>query len=116
MSQPLPLQSRLPNLKSRTHGGRSSMVEPQVVVLVVAGSSPVGHPSLRGGGGITDAKSPPMNSTTDLFGQSEFRIAPANFWERIVNDEQLSGHDDLEKLLVGCEIIAALDAAELLAA
>jgi hypothetical protein len=25
-------------------GGRSSMVEPQIVVLVVAGSSPVGHP------------------------------------------------------------------------
>jgi hypothetical protein len=28
-----------------TVGGRSSMVEPQIVVLVVAGSSPVGHPS-----------------------------------------------------------------------
>jgi hypothetical protein len=27
-------------------GGRSSMVEPQIVVLVVAGSSPVGHPAL----------------------------------------------------------------------
>ena len=27
-------------------GGRSSMVEPQIVVLVVAGSSPVDHPSL----------------------------------------------------------------------
>jgi hypothetical protein len=26
-------------------GGRSSMVEPQIVVLVVAGSSPVGHPA-----------------------------------------------------------------------
>jgi hypothetical protein len=26
-------------------GGRSSMVEPQIVVLVVAGSSPVDHPS-----------------------------------------------------------------------
>ena len=25
-------------------GGRSSMVEPQIVVLAVAGSSPVGHP------------------------------------------------------------------------
>ena len=25
-------------------GGYSSMVEPQIVVLVVAGSSPVGHP------------------------------------------------------------------------
>jgi hypothetical protein len=28
-------------------GGRSSMVEPQIVVLVVAGSSPVGHPALQ---------------------------------------------------------------------
>ena len=27
-------------------GGRSSMVEPQIVILVVAGSSPVGHPVL----------------------------------------------------------------------
>jgi hypothetical protein len=35
------------NLKILLHitvGGRSSMVEPQIVVLVVAGSSPVGHP------------------------------------------------------------------------
>ncbi len=28
-------------------GGRSSMVEPQIVVLVVAGSSPVGHPVFK---------------------------------------------------------------------
>ncbi len=28
-------------------GGRSSMVEPQIVVLVVAGSSPVGHPFFK---------------------------------------------------------------------
>src|SRR5207253_5928083 len=28
-------------------GGRSSMVEPQIVVLVVAGSSPVGHPLFK---------------------------------------------------------------------
>src|ERR1043166_3841436 len=34
-----------PNFSIRD-GGRSSMVEPQIVVLVVAGSSPVGHPSL----------------------------------------------------------------------
>jgi hypothetical protein len=29
---------------ARDDGGHSSMVEPQIVVLVVAGSSPVGHP------------------------------------------------------------------------
>jgi hypothetical protein len=32
-------------LFSANDGGRSSMVEPQIVVLVVAGSSPVGHPA-----------------------------------------------------------------------
>src|SRR5438874_13477082 len=31
-------------VRQRNDGGRSSMVEPQIVVLVVAGSSPVGHP------------------------------------------------------------------------
>ena len=30
--------------RRQSDGGRSSMVEPQIVVLVVAGSSPVGHP------------------------------------------------------------------------
>jgi hypothetical protein len=41
----LPLQSAYGNLKfSLPRGGRSSMVELQIVVLVVAGSSPVGHP------------------------------------------------------------------------
>ena len=33
--------------RQRNDGGRSSMVEPQIVVLVVAGSSPVGHPALQ---------------------------------------------------------------------
>ena len=39
-----------------------------------------------------------------------------DFWLRLLNDEQLSACDDLEKLLIGCEIIAALDTADLLAA
>jgi hypothetical protein len=34
-------------IRQRSDGGRSSMVEPQIVVLVVAGSSPVGHPIFR---------------------------------------------------------------------
>ena len=34
-------------LGQRIDGGRSSMVEPQIVVLVVAGSSPVGHPIFK---------------------------------------------------------------------
>jgi hypothetical protein len=40
----------------------------------------------------------------------------SDFWFRIVNDEQLQDCDDLQKLVIGCEIIAALDAVDLLAA
>ena len=32
---------------TRVYGGCSSMVEPQIVILVVAGSSPVIHPSFE---------------------------------------------------------------------
>jgi len=39
-----------------------------------------------------------------------------NFWIHILKNEELQNSGDLEKLLVGCEIIAALDAADLLAA
>src|SRR5881398_893593 len=48
-SRVLCLQKRIGILRSYFgifDGGRSSMVEPQIVVLVVAGSSPVGHPKL----------------------------------------------------------------------
>jgi len=54
--------------------------------------------------------------TTDLFGQSQFRLAPPTFWERILTDEDLFNCSDLEKLLAGCEIIAAVDRVDLLAA
>jgi hypothetical protein len=40
----------------------------------------------------------------------------SNFWSHILKNEELQNFADLEKLLVGCEIIAALDAADLLAA
>jgi hypothetical protein len=40
----------------------------------------------------------------------------SDFWLRLVNDAQLRDCDDLEKLVIGCEIIAALDAVDLLAA
>ncbi len=39
-----------------------------------------------------------------------------NFWQRLVNDGALENCADLEKLLAGCEIIAALDDLDLLAA
>ena len=55
-----------------------------------------------------------MNSRADFFGDSHFRTTPPAFWERIINDDQLDGCDDLEKLLVGCEIIVALDRVDLL--
>ncbi len=41
----LPLQLGAKKLESLRDGGHSSMVEPQIVVLAVAGSSPVGHPA-----------------------------------------------------------------------
>jgi hypothetical protein len=39
-----------------------------------------------------------------------------DFWSHILNNEELQNSDNLEKLVVGCEIIAALDAVDLLAA
>jgi hypothetical protein len=40
----------------------------------------------------------------------------AEFWLRLLNNDALQDFDDLEKLVIGCEIIAALDAVDLLAA
>ena len=57
-----------------------------------------------------------MPQVIDLFGHSEFRAASPNFWQRIANDDSLVNCDSLEKLVTGCEIIAALDDLELLAA
>jgi hypothetical protein len=37
------------------------------------------------------------------------RSVPTNFWELLLRDEELSGCNNLEKLVTGCEIIAALD-------
>jgi hypothetical protein len=56
-----------------------------------------------------------MKLTKDLCGQSQFRPIAPNFWERILNDDQLRDCDDLEKLLAGCEILVALDGQDLLA-
>ena len=39
-----------------------------------------------------------------------------DFWLRLLHDPALTACDDLEKLLIGCELIAAVDAVELLAA
>jgi hypothetical protein len=55
-----------------------------------------------------------MPNSTDLFGESTFRISSPSFWERVCNDEQLDGCSALEKLIAGCELIAALDSVDLL--
>ncbi len=39
-----------------------------------------------------------------------------SFWERLLSEQELQDCAPLEKLLVGCELIAALDGIELLAA
>ncbi|MGI8430988.1 MAG: hypothetical protein ACR2MW_01680 [Chthoniobacterales bacterium] len=39
-----------------------------------------------------------------------------SFWERLLSEQELQDCAPLEKLLVGCELIAALDGVELLAA
>ena len=44
------------------------------------------------------------------------KIPATDFWLRILHDEELRDCDNLQKLLVGCEIIAALDGVDLLAA
>lgn len=47
---------------------------------------------------------------------NEKKIPRTDFWRRILRDEELRNCDNLQKLLVGCEIIAALDGVDLLAA
>ncbi len=39
-----------------------------------------------------------------------------SFWERFLSNDDLDTCENLEKLLVGCEIIAVLDDLDLLAA
>jgi hypothetical protein len=56
---------------------------------------------------VDDGSNPPLTS----------RRIPANFWKLFLKDEQLAGCDNFEKLVAGCEVIAALDQIdELLAA
>ena len=105
------------------------MVELQIVILAVAGSSPVGHPfdfGLR----ISDRgkrNSPPgvaralLKKSTMLIPaspieSSETKPRRTDFWLRLLQDEELRDCDNLQKLLIGCEIIAALDGVDLLAA
>jgi hypothetical protein len=54
-----------------------------------------------------------MNPT---FRSSRFETAAEHFWLRFINDGALANCGDLEKLVAGCEVIAALDDLDLLAA
>ncbi len=51
-----------------------------------------------------------------LIESNEKRNAAADFWTRILRDEELRNCNNMQKLLAGCEIIAALDGVDLLAA
>ena len=98
------------------------MVELQIVILAVAGSSPVGHPV------PTESRDPRRHRPWHVRCLSATMLNPAiieparssvisgDFWLRLLNDEQLNDCDDLEKLVIGCEIIAALDMVDLIAA
>lgn len=66
--------------------------------------------------GTSAANASSMFSTVDLFGGSDFRAMTPSFWQRLLNDDALADCGDLEKIVIGCELIAALDDAELLAA
>jgi len=57
-----------------------------------------------------------MNSANADFDQVEASAGRSSLWERILNAEELCDCNNLEKLLAGCEIIAALDGRDLLAA
>ncbi len=100
-------------------GGHSSMVEPQIVVLAVAGSSPVGHPAFQCGIRISLAR-PLLNENgmilTSQISHQDAEPKTISFWQRLLEEEELRDCAPLEKLLAGCEIIAALDRVDLLAA
>jgi len=69
----------------------------------------------RRGGGIAVAKHASMLNPAILeIGKAN--DVGADFWLRLFNHEELRDCDDLEKIVIGCELIAALDAVELLAA
>lgn len=53
---------------------------------------------------------------TTFIESDETKVCASDFWLRILRDEELRHCDNLQKLLVGCEIIAALDGIDLLAA
>jgi hypothetical protein len=100
------------------------MVELQIVILAVAGSSPVGHPARRMRAGKLRGQSAvaqPVLFTISMINPALLEASKAeeiggDFWLRFLNDEALRHCADLEKIVIGCELIATLDSVELRAA
>jgi hypothetical protein len=63
---------------------------------------------------MSAAKESSMTTTPDFSHEGGDKVL--SFWQRILNEQELRDCAPLEKLLAGCEIIAALDGEDLLAA
>jgi hypothetical protein len=96
------------------------MVELQIVILAVAGSSPVGHPFAEERAANRTLARAVLNQkgVNDLLSRVDTSVCtkPPGFWQQLLTDHFMEGRADLEKLLAGCEIIAALDDLDLLPA
>ena len=55
-----------------------------------------------------------MQNPAEVLVPASLHTSQPSFWERIFSDHELDGCANLEKLLVGCEIIAAVDRVDLL--
>ncbi len=97
------------------------MVELQIVILAVAGSSPVGHPTpagarLAAAGFIAGTVAAKGDGVINPISRHLNTRSETSFWTRLLSNDNLESCENLEKLLVGCEIIAVLDDLDLLAA
>jgi hypothetical protein len=95
----------------------SDFLDNQVATLHCDGRASIFIRRIRGPGvgGTTVAKSDSM-SLNQKFPRPRTEQNGMTFWQRLVGEQELQQCTSLEKLLVGCEIIAALDGVDLLAA
>ena len=70
---------------------------------------------MKNSSGTGGAKRRGMIQTPQISRQNE-EPRTISFWQHILEEEELRHCPPLEKLLAGCEIIAALDGIDLLAA